>query len=90
MWFIGVEVEQETSAPSPEKNPGSVPVFTKIMANGYLQFVILELGSVESADMLCSTSFFFSLSMLASKLEKSTEKPLLNNHGREKGGTRIL
>ena len=25
MWFIGVEVEQETSAPPPEKNPGSVP-----------------------------------------------------------------
>ena len=23
MWFIGVEVEQETSAPPPEKNPGS-------------------------------------------------------------------
>ena len=26
MWFIGVEVEQETSAPPPEKNPGSAPV----------------------------------------------------------------
>ena len=26
MWFIGVEVEQETSAPSPKKNPGSAPV----------------------------------------------------------------
>ena len=25
MWFIGVEVEQETSAPPPKKNPGSVP-----------------------------------------------------------------
>ena len=25
MWFIGVEVEQETSAPPPEKNPGSTP-----------------------------------------------------------------
>ena len=27
MWFIGVEVEQETSAPPPEKNPGSASVF---------------------------------------------------------------
>ena len=27
MWFIGVEVEQETSAPPPKKNPGSAPVF---------------------------------------------------------------
>ena len=25
MWFIGVEVEQETTAPPPEKNPGSAP-----------------------------------------------------------------
>ena len=27
MWFIGVEVEQETSAPTPKKNPGSAPEF---------------------------------------------------------------
>ena len=25
MWFIGVKVEQETSAPLPKKNPGSTP-----------------------------------------------------------------
>ena len=25
MWFIDVEVEQETSAPPPKKNPGSAP-----------------------------------------------------------------
>ena len=25
MWFIGVEVDQETSAPPPDKNPGSAP-----------------------------------------------------------------
>ena len=25
MWFIGVEVEQETSVPPPEKYPGSAP-----------------------------------------------------------------
>ena len=28
-WFIGVEVEQETSAPPPKKNPGSAPVLTR-------------------------------------------------------------
>ena len=28
MWFIGVEVQQETSAPPPKKNPGSAPVIT--------------------------------------------------------------
>ena len=26
MWLIGVEVEQETSAPPPKINPGSAPV----------------------------------------------------------------
>ena len=26
LWFIGVEVEQETSAPPPKKKPGSAPV----------------------------------------------------------------
>ena len=33
MWFIGIEVEQETSAPPPKKNPGSAPVsvrFTEV------------------------------------------------------------
>ena len=25
MWFFGVEVEQETTAPPPKKNPGSAP-----------------------------------------------------------------
>ena len=25
MWFIGVEVEQETGAPPPKKSPGSAP-----------------------------------------------------------------
>ena len=26
MWFISVELEQETSAPPPNKNPGSAPM----------------------------------------------------------------
>ena len=31
MWLIGVEVEQETSAPPPKKYPGSAPVPYAIM-----------------------------------------------------------
>ena len=31
MWFIGVEVEQETSAPPPKKNPGSAPVLLFVL-----------------------------------------------------------
>ena len=29
MWFIGVEAEQETSAPPPKKNPGSAPALDR-------------------------------------------------------------
>ena len=32
MWFIGVEVEEETSAPPPKKNPGSAPVLNRVKA----------------------------------------------------------
>ena len=30
MWFIGVEVEQETSTPPPKKNPGSAPALCQV------------------------------------------------------------
>ena len=30
MWFTGVEVEQETSAPPPKKNPGSAPEYSSM------------------------------------------------------------
>ena len=33
MWFIGVEVEQETSAPPPKNNPGSAPRPYKIITS---------------------------------------------------------
>ena len=34
MWFIGVKVEQETSAPPHKKNPGSAPaVLTVCLIN---------------------------------------------------------
>ena len=39
MWFIGVEVEQETSAPPPKKNPGSAPVLCQERFSRYfIQF----------------------------------------------------
>ena len=31
MWFIGVEVEQERSAPAPKKNPGSAPEIVPVL-----------------------------------------------------------
>ena len=35
MWFIGVEVEQKTSAPPPKKNPGSAPANALIFSKSY-------------------------------------------------------
>ena len=40
MWFIGVEVEQETSAPPPKKNPGSAPEFTCLCFKAVIEFFI--------------------------------------------------
>ena len=39
MWFIGVEVEQETSAPPPEKNPGSAPDICQVNKGSVLQIM---------------------------------------------------
>ena len=38
MWLVGVEVEQETSAPPPKKNPGSAPVMLLKLAHNDLNF----------------------------------------------------
>ena len=43
MWFIGVEVEQETSAPPPKKNPGSVP-----------GIILYEVSKGEFPEFICS------------------------------------
>ena len=45
MWFIGVEVEQETSAPPPKKNPGSAPgtiLFNPRYQDLYLESTVLK------------------------------------------------
>ena len=33
MWFIGVEVDQETSAPPPKKYPGSAPAQATLLSS---------------------------------------------------------
>ena len=36
MWFIGVELEQETSAPPPKKDPGSSLDFQKSPSSDFI------------------------------------------------------
>ena len=47
MWFIGVEVEQEMSAPPPKKNPGSAPALSTklIKLKVFLHTFVLPVGS---------------------------------------------
>ena len=40
MWFIGVEVDQETSATPPKKNPGSTPDVWHIRASHACQICL--------------------------------------------------
>ena len=56
MWFIGVEVEQETSAPPPKKNPGSAPenpqrrklIHGKRMIHRFENFLVEYIGCLIS------------------------------------------
>ena len=48
MWFIGVEVEQETSAPPPKKNPGSAPVL-------HVYYELVCFGNVIRVMALCGS-----------------------------------
>ena len=40
MWFIGVEVKQETNTPPPKKNPGSAPDVWHIRASHACQICL--------------------------------------------------
>ena len=51
MWFIGVEVEQETSAPPPKKNPGSAP---DMRLFEYIRLRIVELDQSHSKALFAS------------------------------------
>ena len=51
MWFIGVEVEQETSAPPPKKNPGSAP---DMRLFEYIWLRIVELDQSHSKALFAS------------------------------------
>ena len=53
MWFIGVEVEQETSASPPKKNPGSAPEHREIFTNSG---IVLKLEFLDESGLQYSSS----------------------------------
>ena len=60
MWFIGVEVEQETSAPPPKKNPGPAPGITEVAVRRG-STVIVTNHPHKSCLMSCSGQVFFQM-----------------------------
>ena len=71
MWFIGVEVEQETSAPPPKKNPGSALAIVVIQVLLATANCISNLSfefPVTSVVNLCNLWVRFSQSLSVKKL----------------------
>ena len=68
MWFIGVEVEQEKSAPPPKKNPGSAP-----------ELSLFEISTLMSESLLIVTvlpslvSPYFKLDIQQDEIRQKTE-----------------
>ena len=53
MWFIGVEVEQETSAHPPKKNPGSAPEYKNFKSQ---KKCLLEIATTNTGSMYHNTT----------------------------------
>ena len=67
MWFIAVEVEQETSAPPANKNPGSAPDASKRECSLLMQVHGLEVSAIILYTVLCLYSgLSLSLKLVAS------------------------
>ena len=47
MWFTGVEVEQETNAPLPKKNPASAPGI-----NGFLNKFLMGISATHAVHQM--------------------------------------
>ena len=58
MWFIGVEVEKEMSAPPPKKNPGSAPARLQ-NNNVHHAFSYISLRSLNDCDVKLPTFTFY-------------------------------
>ena len=69
MWFIGVEVEQETSAPPPKKNPGSAPDAPLLTRGSLANGSYRNMMSLESSEESCFFPDFCKFSCKGSKFQ---------------------
>ena len=67
MWFIDVEVEQETSAPPPKKNPGSAPDCTQIPTAFQCEDHVKYLGVLVDSNL----SWKFHINNVALKISRT-------------------
>ena len=65
MWFIGIEVKKETSAPPPKKNPGSTP--EALIGTGVLGCFWPLLVAIGEAARDYISSFYFCRGFIYSK-----------------------
>ena len=75
MWFIGVEVERETSAPLPKKNPGSAPDLYNVLMPSQAR-TDMEQQTIEGASTSDAVGFITVVQSLKRKIknwEKSVE-----------------
>ena len=81
MWFIGVEVEQETSAPPPKKNPGSAPVWELDLPIGQARISIFVFFRVLDFLLYPQNAFFF---LTESKIDTTSTERRKNKQTQEK------
>ena len=81
MWFIGVEVEQETSAPPPKKNPGSAPVWELDLPIGQARISIFVVFRVLDFLLYPQNVFFF---LTESKKDTTSRERRKNKQTQEK------
>ena len=81
MWFIGVEVEQETSAPPPKKNPGSAPVWELDLPIGQARISIFVFFRVLDFLLHPQNAFFF---LTESKIHTTSTERRKNKQRQEK------
>ena len=74
MWFIGVEVEQETSTLPLKKNPGSAPVLGTMVSTINFSNVIFDVFSLFSFGKFSRMVTLLKLSPLSPYLPKWKEK----------------
>ena len=95
MWFIDVEVEQETSAPPPKKNPGpahgsSLSVDVRRLKRFCLSSPLLLTKEQRESDLYCEEGLVTSTEGSAKKKKEKKNKQNNNNNNKVKQSNKMF